>query len=466
MPEHRPTGAGAALPPPPSPQERQPINLQLYFWIAVGVLGLAAVVAFAIHKQWKKYAGFGKQWDTYTELYSQKIPPSRGGFGGKWPQSKLVLIDITSGIEKATISPIFFDVDKDVRAKDADEVGCIGFIKWDSQKVGEYTDGFGGYQSTGTLEIINLESREVVLYKTFAGEEPPEYKENWGPTLAKKPNEEIATFLSRHVKWKTAEEIAEWTAKNKGKPREEWADTDNYEEMPTASRPKRSASDQRYLERELERQRKENDERKAAREAAAAEKARKAEEERLAKEAQLAEEEKAREAEEARVAAEKKAARERKNAVYERQLKVRRNVLNPLMLSFNFSELATEAKTVADDEEFPELKDTMEAFAKRANSYKNLHDASAKILQTHSYKGSLRDKGGLPLADKAFSTNSNGGLVMSIGQGNAQMAWDRLHSESYVTLLEFCAAKMDTRRKSAAEELIESMKEDFKRAQR
>jgi len=185
----------------------------LCLWVGIGAVALLLLGGYGIYSKWQKKAGFGDEWETYTALYEQSKSLSNSR---KFPQSKLVLIDITKGASEAEISPLFYDLSTDVRATSADEVGCVGFVVWDSEEIVKYTDGFYGYTGICDLRLIDLESGEQIFYKNFRGEDPPMSKDYYGPVTAKMPTEKVTSFLENQVRWKTADEIAVLIKENKG----------------------------------------------------------------------------------------------------------------------------------------------------------------------------------------------------------------------------------------------------------
>jgi len=184
------------------------------------------------------------------------------------------------------------------------------------------------------------------------------------------------------------------------------------------------------------------------------------EEAREAEEMRVAAESKVNEAEQARLAEEKKIKDARQALVDAREEEFTKEVLQPGLNGLEFAEVSRSATQLSSDENFPELKDKMESMGKRFSTYKNLHDASAKILANTNYTGSLKQKTVAIWTNKTFSVN-DGNLQMSLGQGKAQIKWSQLHPDSYVKLLQFSAGNMNGKMKTSAERIIESLQKDF-----
>jgi hypothetical protein len=103
---------------------------------------------------------------------------------------------ITVDIGKNKIDQIYFNLPKDMVAKNPEEVGTIVWLKWEDVRVGTYSpSGDAAYEITCEVTIIDKTEAIIVDKKSFTGTSPPPTMLREGPGYGSKPTDEVVNYL-------------------------------------------------------------------------------------------------------------------------------------------------------------------------------------------------------------------------------------------------------------------------------
>jgi hypothetical protein len=107
-------------------------------------------------------------------------------------KGKMIPVDVKS----KDFDPVFFDLSKDLRPQNPDEIGAVAALWWEERQVGTYGGKGGAYQEHCTVLVLDKATGTLLASKSFIGSMPPSKSQNGASQTGDKPYLEIREFLN------------------------------------------------------------------------------------------------------------------------------------------------------------------------------------------------------------------------------------------------------------------------------
>lgn len=99
-------------------------------------------------------------------------------------------------MEEKRIDPVFFELSRDLRPNNPDEVGAIAALWWTEVEVGTYGGMGSAYREDCTVMVWDKTTRNLLSQKWIMGPEPPSSSINGAGHHGDKPYNEVRDYLN------------------------------------------------------------------------------------------------------------------------------------------------------------------------------------------------------------------------------------------------------------------------------
>jgi hypothetical protein len=162
-------------------------------WIlAIYVIG-AMPILYWVGLPWVETRAFAAHLPEYVDIAASANPQQGEPLREHIVGGKILPLDM----KKKRIDEMFFELSRDSRPKNPEEVGAIAGLWWEEVKVGTYGGMGGAYREECRVIVWDLATRKLLAERFFSGSDPPSSTVNsMFAHHGDKPYEEIRDYLN------------------------------------------------------------------------------------------------------------------------------------------------------------------------------------------------------------------------------------------------------------------------------
>jgi hypothetical protein len=164
---------------------------QVIFWVVV--LGFLATIGGIFGVQYLMRSSHLGKFKSHLGEYTAQPSRPAAAPASPYVKGKVIPVEFKDGAKD--IDWIYWDMPKDLRADNPDEVGTVVWLEWSDKQVGEYTDNSKALVWLCKVSVIDLGAKTLVGQRDFQGSDPPQSDSGSGDVHGSKPTKEIVDYL-------------------------------------------------------------------------------------------------------------------------------------------------------------------------------------------------------------------------------------------------------------------------------